>query len=66
MKYTAIFIDPDSEVGYYTEYFISSHDQKVAWSDIEAHTPSGARLLFIIPGEQHVYSKADISLTEVA
>ena len=60
MKYTAIFIDGLAEGGYSTRFFISSHDKNVAWRDIEQQAPVGLRLLFIVPGQQLVYSQADI------
>ena len=66
MKYTAIFIDGVAARGYSTKFFASSHDKNVAWEDINAQIPIGMRLLFIIPGEQHVYGQADISFTNVA
>ncbi len=66
MKYTAIFIDTLADGGYSTKFFVSSHDKNAAWKDINTLTPTGMRLLFIIPGEQHVYGQADISLTSVA
>jgi hypothetical protein len=66
MKYTAIFIDGVADSGYSTKFFVSSHDKNVAWKDINAQIPIGTRLLFVIPGEQHVYGQADISFTNVA
>lgn len=66
MKYTAIFIDPDNSAGYSTRFFVANPSKDIAWREIETQTPAGSRLLFILPGEQVVYSRADISLTEVA
>ena len=60
MKYTAIYIDGMATAGYSTRFFIVSHDRNRAWKEIESQTPTGMRLLFVIPGEQHVYSQADI------
>ena len=60
MKYTAVFIDGIAAGGYSTRSFITSHDKNIAWGEIESQTPTGLRLLFIIPGEQLVYSQADI------
>ena len=60
MKYTAVFIDAMAAGGYSTRSFIASHDKNVAWGEIESQAPTGLRLLFIMPGEQLVYSQADI------
>ena len=66
MKYTAIFINTLSNGDYSTKFFISSHDKSMAWKDIDTQAPTGMRLLFIIPGEQHVYGQAGNPLTNVA
>jgi hypothetical protein len=60
MKYTAVFIDGLAPGGYATRFFIASHDKNVAWGEIESQVPVGLRLLFILPGEQLVYSQSDI------
>jgi hypothetical protein len=62
MKYTAVFID-FAKRGYTTEYFVTHHDKDRAWIDIMNQTDSTKKLMFLIPGEQTVYSEHDISLT---
>lgn len=66
MKYTAVFINGVAPTGYTTKFFISSHDKQTAWEDIGTQTPTGWRLLFVIPGEQEIYTGSHISLTQVA
>ena len=66
MKYTAIFIDPDNKAVYSVKFFIANPSKDMAWREIQAQTPAGKRLLFILPGEQLVYNPNNISLTEVA
>ena len=62
MKYTAVFVDFIKK-GYTTEYFVTHHDKQAAWEDITQRAGSDRKLMFLIPGEQTVYSEADISLT---
>ena len=62
MKYTAVFIDFVNK-GYTTEYFVTHHDKDRAWIDIMNQAGADKKLMFLIPGEQTVYSEHDISLT---
>jgi len=64
MKYTAVFMDVTGK--YLTRFFVTSHDKSQAWGDILSKTSPTHRLLLIIPGEQLVYSDADISFTSIA
>ncbi len=66
MKYTAIFLDAASKSGYSTAFFVTHHDRKRAWRNVASQLQLGQRLMFLIPGEQHVFSRADVSLTQVA
>lgn len=66
MKYTAIFLDAASRSGYSTSFFVTHHDREEAWRDIESQLLASQRLMFLVPGEQHVFSRADISMTQVA
>ena len=65
MRYTAVFLNW-TVGGYTTKHFITHHDKNEAWKDISTQAPDGTRLLLIIPGEQTVYSEADISFATVA
>jgi hypothetical protein len=58
MKFTAIFLDLAGN--YLIKYFVTCHDKTEAWKDILSQTPDHQRLLLISPGEQLVYSQADI------
>ena len=58
MKFTAVFMDIAGN--YLTKQFITSHDKNHAWEDILSQTRETERLLLIMPGEQTVYSQADI------
>jgi hypothetical protein len=58
MKFTAIFMDITGN--YLTKYFATHHDKNEAWKEILSQTPEGQRLLLISPGEQLVFSQADI------
>ena len=58
MKFTAVFMDIAGN--YLTKQFITSHDKNQAWKDIQSQTPEAERLLLIVPGEQTIYSQADI------
>ena len=60
MKFTAILTDIAGN--YLTRYFIASHDKYQAWEDILSQTNETERLLLIVPGEQLVYSQADVAL----
>jgi hypothetical protein len=42
---------------------VSHHDKDCAWGDIAQRAGSDKKLMFLILGEQIVYSEADISLT---
>ena len=66
MKYTAVFMDATGN--YLTKFFVASHDKDKAWEEILSKTSLEPthRLLLIMPGEQLVYSQADISFTQVA
>ena len=58
MKFTAILTDIAGN--YLTRYFIASHDKNQAWEEILSQTKETERLLLIMPGEQLVYSQADV------
>ena len=58
MKFTAVFMDIAGN--YLTKHFITSHDKNEAWKDILSQASETERLLLIVPGEQRVYSQADI------
>ena len=58
MKFTAIFLDLAGN--YLIKYFVTCHDKNEAWKDILSQTPDNQRLLLIAPGQQLVYSQADI------
>ena len=58
MKFTAIFMDIAGN--YLTKYFITSHDKNEAWKEILSQVPETHRLVVIMPGQQLVYSQADI------
>ena len=66
MKYTAIFLDAASKSGYSTAFFVTHHDREEAWRNIASRLELGQRLMFLIPGEQHVFSRVDVSMTQVA
>tara|TARA_R110002020_G_scaffold256852_1_gene470515 strand:- start:1301 stop:1501 length:201 start_codon:yes stop_codon:yes gene_type:complete len=59
MKFTAIFKD-NWKGSYLTKYFVTHHDKNQAWESIFSQTPENHTLIVIIPGEQLVYSHADI------
>ena len=58
MKFTAIFMDLAGN--YLTKHFITHHDKNQAWEDILSQTPDGHTLILIVPGQQLVYSQADM------
>ena len=64
MKFTAVFMDIAGN--YLTKFFVTFHDESKAWEDILSKTSPTHRLLLIMPGEQLVYSQADISFTSIA
>ena len=58
MKFTAILMDIAGN--YLTKYFVTHHDKNEAWKDILSQIPDTQRLILIVPGEQLVYSYADV------